>query len=50
MKNVVIYYPNGTTSYFEVGRKLLDANKKETDIEITNISEENNRIIILLSN
>ena len=50
MKNVVIYYPNGTTSYFEVGKKLLNANKQETEIEIINISEEDNKIIVLLSN
>ncbi|MDY0218802.1 MAG: hypothetical protein RBR14_05590, partial [Candidatus Cloacimonas acidaminovorans] len=54
MKNVAIYYPNGTTSYFEVGAKLLrrilfDQDKKETEVEVSSIVEKNNKIIVKFS-
>jgi hypothetical protein len=49
MKNVAIYYPNGTTSYFEVGAKLLDQDKKETEVEVSSIVEKSNKIIVKFS-
>lgn len=50
MQNVVIYYPNGTNSYFEIGAKLIDENKNETTVLIEKIEEENGKVRVYFSN
>ena len=49
MKNVILYYPDGKTSYHEVNQKMLDKEGKETGIFVKSIKEEDNKIIVELS-
>lgn len=49
MQNVFLYYPDGSRTYHEVGQKLLDENKKETEIAVTKITEDDKKIIIEIS-
>jgi len=49
LKNCIIYYPDGKTTYHEVGQKLLDENKKETEVMITKIIEEDKKITLEIS-
>ena len=49
LKNVIIYFPDGKTGYYEVGQNLLDEKKQPTPHTIKSIKEENNKIIVEFS-
>lgn len=50
MQNIFLYFPQ-SQSYFEVGQKLLDANKQETDISVKKIEVDDKNIVrITMSN
>jgi hypothetical protein len=48
MKNIILYLPKGD-SYLEIGAKMLDKEKKETDVEVEKIEVENGVVEISLS-
>lgn len=54
MKNIVIYFPNGTETYFEIGGVVVpkDNNGKEIGepFTVSKIIEKDNKITVFFSN